>query len=128
MFLALTVLLAQAIETDEPSLLEKVADWIGHFDVPGSEFVEGALAEDSWGQLRRFTVAPKSVKFDGTSLAGLLKGTVNVLPERMAAASCWRRAKRSPSESARRRVSPVTLIVKGVPSVAPIRKGASLPT
>ncbi len=38
------------------------ADWIGHFDVPGSEFVEGALSEESWGQLRRFAVAPKSVK------------------------------------------------------------------
>jgi putative membrane-bound dehydrogenase-like protein len=38
------------------------ADWIGHFDVPGSDFVEGALAEQSWGQLRRFAVAPKSVK------------------------------------------------------------------
>lgn len=38
------------------------ADWIGHFDVPGSEFVEGALAQGSWGQLRRFAVAPKNVK------------------------------------------------------------------
>jgi putative membrane-bound dehydrogenase-like protein len=38
------------------------ADWIGHFDVPGSDFVEGALAEQSWGQLRRFAVAPKHVK------------------------------------------------------------------
>jgi len=34
------------------------ADWIGRYDVPGSEFVEGALAEDSWGQLRRFVVEP----------------------------------------------------------------------
>jgi len=38
------------------------ADWIGHFDVPGSEFVEGALSAESWGQLRRFAVAPKTVK------------------------------------------------------------------
>lgn len=38
------------------------ADWIGHFDVPGSVFVEGALAPDSWGQLRRFAVAPGEVK------------------------------------------------------------------
>ena len=34
-------------------------DWIGKHDVPGSEYVEGVLAEDSWGQVRRFALAPK---------------------------------------------------------------------
>lgn len=34
-------------------------DWIGHHDVPGSEWVENALAEDSWGQVRTFALEPK---------------------------------------------------------------------
>lgn len=38
------------------------ADWIGRFDVPGSEFVDGLLAEDSWGQVRSFAVAPSAAK------------------------------------------------------------------
>lgn len=38
------------------------ADWIGHFDVPGSEHVDGALGEGSWGQVRRFAVELASPK------------------------------------------------------------------
>lgn len=34
-------------------------DWIGRHDVPGSEFVEDVLAEDSWGQVRYHALAPK---------------------------------------------------------------------
>ncbi|MBK7875595.1 MAG: ThuA domain-containing protein [Planctomycetes bacterium] len=34
-------------------------DWIGRHDVPGSEYVEDALAEDSWGQVRTFALEPK---------------------------------------------------------------------
>lgn len=34
-------------------------DWIGRHDVPGSEFVEDILAEDSWGQVRYHALAPK---------------------------------------------------------------------
>jgi putative membrane-bound dehydrogenase-like protein len=33
------------------------ADWIGRHEVPGSRWVD-VLAEDSWGQLRTFAVAP----------------------------------------------------------------------
>ncbi len=33
-------------------------DWIGRHDVPGSEFVEDLLAEDSWGQVRWHALAP----------------------------------------------------------------------
>jgi putative heme-binding domain-containing protein len=38
------------------------ADWISHNDVPGSKYVEGALADDSWGQVRYFAVEPKAKK------------------------------------------------------------------
>ena len=38
------------------------ADWIGPREVPGSKFVEGVLAEDSWGQVRYHSLAPKSKK------------------------------------------------------------------
>ena len=41
------------------------ADWIGHIDVPGSEYVEGALGPGSWGQMRRFAVelaTPRAVE------------------------------------------------------------------
>lgn len=38
------------------------ADWISRHDVPGSEFVDGALADDSWGQLRYHVLAPKEKK------------------------------------------------------------------
>ncbi len=34
------------------------ADWIGRREVPGSEWVD-LLAEDSWGQVRTFSVAPE---------------------------------------------------------------------
>ena len=34
------------------------ADWIGRHDVPGSEFVEDLVAEDSWGQVRYHALAP----------------------------------------------------------------------
>ncbi len=33
-------------------------DWIARNDVPGSTFVEGFLADDSWGQLRFHSLAP----------------------------------------------------------------------
>ncbi|MBI5362101.1 MAG: ThuA domain-containing protein, partial [Planctomycetes bacterium] len=34
-------------------------DWIGKHDVPGSEYADGVLAEDSWGQVRTFALEPK---------------------------------------------------------------------
>ncbi len=34
-------------------------DWIGRHDVPGSEYADGVLAEDSWGQVRTFALEPK---------------------------------------------------------------------
>jgi putative heme-binding domain-containing protein len=37
---------------------DEFADWIGRFDVPGSTFVEGLLAPESAGQVRRFSLAP----------------------------------------------------------------------
>jgi len=37
-------------------------DWIGRNDVPGSTFVEGFLAEDSWGQVRFHSLAPAQSK------------------------------------------------------------------
>ena len=37
---------------------QEFADWIGRFDVPGSDFVSGLLAEGSPGQVRRFTLTP----------------------------------------------------------------------
>jgi putative membrane-bound dehydrogenase-like protein len=33
-------------------------DWIARNDVPGSEYVDGVLASDSWGQLRYHALAP----------------------------------------------------------------------
>ncbi|MBM3977179.1 MAG: c-type cytochrome [Planctomycetes bacterium] len=33
-------------------------DWIARHDVPGSEYVDGVLAEDSWGQLRYHVLVP----------------------------------------------------------------------
>ena len=36
---------------------ERFADWIRRHDVPGSEFVD-LLEEESWGQVRRFTLDP----------------------------------------------------------------------
>lgn len=47
--------------TDEVIVLHdghEFADWIGRHDVPGSEYVEGLLADNSWGQVRRFSVDP----------------------------------------------------------------------
>ncbi len=38
------------------------ADWIGRFDVPGSSFADGLLAQDSWGQVRRFSLQPREKK------------------------------------------------------------------
>ncbi len=35
------------------------ADWIGRNDVSGSEFVDGLLTADSWGQVRRFALEPR---------------------------------------------------------------------
>jgi putative membrane-bound dehydrogenase-like protein len=37
-------------------------DWIARNDVPGSTFVEGFLADDSWGQLRFHSLAPAQAK------------------------------------------------------------------
>jgi type 1 glutamine amidotransferase len=37
-------------------------DWIARNDVPGSTFVEGFLADDSWGQLRFHSLLPKEPK------------------------------------------------------------------
>lgn len=34
-------------------------DWISRHDVPGSEYVEDLLADDSWGQVRYHALAPK---------------------------------------------------------------------
>jgi putative heme-binding domain-containing protein len=34
-------------------------DWIARNDVPGSTFVEGFLADDSWGQIRFHSLTPK---------------------------------------------------------------------
>jgi len=36
----------------------ELADWIGRYDVPGSTAVEGLLAPDAPGQVRRFALAP----------------------------------------------------------------------
>lgn len=51
--------------TTEETILKngvEFADWIGHFDVPGSEYVDELLKSDSWGQVRRHAVAPKQQK------------------------------------------------------------------
>ncbi|TAJ10709.1 MAG: c-type cytochrome, partial [Planctomycetota bacterium] len=37
-------------------------DWIARHEVPGSEYVDGVLADDSWGQLRYHALAPKEQK------------------------------------------------------------------
>ena len=37
-------------------------DWIARNDVPGSTFVDGFLADDSWGQVRFHSLAPKESK------------------------------------------------------------------
>jgi len=37
-------------------------DWISRNDVPGSTFVDGFLAEDSWGQVRFHSLSPKQSK------------------------------------------------------------------
>ena len=36
----------------------ELADWIGRYEVPGSTLVEGLLASDSPGQVRRFAMTP----------------------------------------------------------------------
>ena len=38
---------------------QEFADWIGRFDVPGSDFVPGLLAQGSPGQVRRFALSPE---------------------------------------------------------------------
>jgi putative membrane-bound dehydrogenase-like protein len=38
------------------------ADWIARHEVPGSEFVDGVLAGDSWGQIRYHALAPTERK------------------------------------------------------------------
>jgi putative membrane-bound dehydrogenase-like protein len=51
--------------TSEEAVLQngvEFADWIGPREVPGSKFVEGLLAEDSWGQVRYHSLTPKAKK------------------------------------------------------------------
>jgi hypothetical protein len=40
----------------------EIGDWIRRSDVPGSKYVEGLLAERSWGELRYHALAPSSAK------------------------------------------------------------------
>jgi putative membrane-bound dehydrogenase-like protein len=37
---------------------DQFADWISRHDVPGSRYVEGLVAEGSWGQVRKFSLDP----------------------------------------------------------------------
>ncbi len=46
------------------------ADWIGRYDVPGSEHVPGLLEDGSYGQVRRFALAPsRAVEVASITLA-----------------------------------------------------------